>query len=73
MEKTTLQMLILAAAIVAPGLVSHKVDITRVKHVESLRVEDLAATLRPSDYCISQTLRPSDYCISETLTQGKLS
>jgi hypothetical protein len=51
MEKISVRLLVLAAAIVAPALIAIENDVTQVKHVEEISSEELKATVRVYEYC----------------------
>lgn len=52
MEKISVRLLVLAAAIVAPSILGSADQAALVKHVEEMSTEELSATAKAEQYCV---------------------
>lgn len=50
MEKISVRLLVLAAAIIAPNMIGSEDKTVQVKHAEQISAEDLNATTRANEY-----------------------
>jgi len=51
MEKISVRLLVLAAAMIAPNLLGSENQVVQVKHAEEINAEELKATTRAQQYC----------------------
>lgn len=52
MEKVSVRLLVLAAAVIAPNLIAIEKNVMEVKHVDEINSEELNATVRAYEYCV---------------------
>lgn len=60
MEKISVRMLVLAAAVIASNMAGADDKVGQVKHVEQISTEELSATVRAAEFCVPPALNKEE-------------